>query len=103
VQSRIGGGSYTTVKRYLDTWRRHQAEQTSAVEPPPDLVEKGNELTRALWRSAQQWAEREVKLVREQAAADVQAAKREQVAALEEVRMRALTKSRPPHQVSLGS
>ena len=70
------------MKRHLDTWRRRQAEQASAVELPSELTEQGNALTRALWRVAQQWAEREVKLAREQPAADIPAAQREQAAAL---------------------
>jgi len=40
VQERIGGGSYTTVKRYLDAWKQHQTRQP-VVEVPAEVTVQG--------------------------------------------------------------
>jgi hypothetical protein len=38
VQSRIGGGSYSTVKRFLDVWKQERAEAaTAAPDTPPEV------------------------------------------------------------------
>lgn len=66
VQARIGAGSYTTIKGYLDIWRRQQVAPPS-VTVPDEIVAKGTEITRALWAAAAAQAERQVQQVREEA------------------------------------
>ena len=44
VQSRIGGGSYSTVKRYLDAWKQERAQvHAAATDTPPAIQSKGQE------------------------------------------------------------
>lgn len=38
VQERIGGGSYTTIKRYLDTWKQQQTRQPMVEGPNPTIL-----------------------------------------------------------------
>ncbi len=85
VQKRIGSGSYSTVVKYLKIWRQRRAEQTRAVEIPAELAEEGMEFIRAVWRSAQSRAEREIQAAKEQAAAQVAEAQQELQNALEEM------------------
>ncbi|MDD5708570.1 MAG: DNA-binding protein, partial [Kiritimatiellae bacterium] len=50
VQARIGGGSYSTVKKFLDVWRQQQIVADASAPATPSAVEaKGRELTRAVW------------------------------------------------------
>lgn len=74
VQERIGGGSYSTVKRYLDTWLKAKAEAAAAApETPPVLEAKGQEMIRALWALAYQETQVETRQVKDKAAAEVAA------------------------------
>ncbi|MGL5879645.1 MAG: DNA-binding protein, partial [Xenococcaceae cyanobacterium] len=66
VQTRIGGGSYTTIKKYLDEWKRMRSEKT-AVEVPPEITSKGNLLIEQLWLAASGLADRTVQTIKEQA------------------------------------
>lgn len=53
VQERIGGGSYSTVKRFLDVWRDERSQVIAqAPETPPDVQAKGQEFARTLWALA---------------------------------------------------
>jgi DNA repair exonuclease SbcCD ATPase subunit len=65
VQTRIGGGSYTTIKKYLDEWKRMRSEKT-AVEVPPEITSKGNLLIEQLWSAASGLADRAVQTIKEQ-------------------------------------
>jgi hypothetical protein len=47
VQERIGAGSYTTVKCYLDQWKAQQA-QLPAVEVPPEITAKATVAVHAI-------------------------------------------------------
>ncbi len=59
VQERIGGGSYTTVKRYLDAWKQQQTRQP-VVEVPADVTAQGMVAIQALWTTAAQLAHEQV-------------------------------------------
>ncbi|PDV97768.1 hypothetical protein A9Q02_17645 [Candidatus Chloroploca asiatica] len=72
VQAHLGMGSFTTIKRYLDSWHAQQAEPVLA-EAPPALAEEGTRFVRTLWATAQTLASEQV--------AQVQAAAAQQVAA----------------------
>jgi len=86
VQSRIGGGSYTTVKRCLDIWKleRAQADSTDS-EIPANVQTKAQEFTRALWVLASKEAQREVQAVKDEARAEVALVRSELVAANSEI------------------
>ena len=72
VQSRIGGGSYSTVKRCLDVWRQRQAEATiTASEMPQEIQLKCLELGRAVWALSARQAQREAQVVKDEANAQL--------------------------------
>ena len=74
VQSRIGGGSYSTVKRYLDVWKQARAEmQAAATDIPPAIQAKGQEFAQAVWAMACRAAQQEVHTIKESAKAEVAA------------------------------
>lgn len=74
VQSRIGGGSYSTVKRFLDVWRQQKAEAaTAAPDTPAEVQVKGQEFARAVWALASREAQREVQQAKDEASAEVAA------------------------------
>lgn len=76
VQSRIGGGSYSTVKRFLDVWRQEKAEAaTAAPDTPSEVQAKGQEFARAVWALASREAQREAQQARDEASAEVAAAR----------------------------
>jgi len=59
VQERIGGGSYTTIKRYLDAWKQQQMRQP-VVEVPADVTAQGMAAVQAIWTTAAQLAQEQV-------------------------------------------
>jgi hypothetical protein len=67
VQERIGAGSYTTVKRYLDQWKAQQA-QRPAVKVPPGITAKATIAVHAIWSAAVAQAEQRVAQVEAEAA-----------------------------------
>lgn len=68
IQERIGGGSYSTVKRYIDAWALARARAADAgVELPDAAVEKATELARQLWAMAAREAETKSAAIRESA------------------------------------
>lgn len=72
VQSRIGGGSYSTVKRFLDVWRLEKAEAaTAAPDTPAEVQAKGQEFARAVWALATREAQREAQQAKDEASAEV--------------------------------
>lgn len=78
VQARIGGGSYTTVKKFLDQWHQERTAQARAATPtPPELESRGNELIRKLWILASTQAEAKVHAACEEAKATVTAIQQE--------------------------
>jgi len=44
VQGQIGGGSYSTVKRFLDAWKAERKSAAPVIEVPPDVAARGEEL-----------------------------------------------------------
>jgi hypothetical protein len=80
VQERIGGGSFTTVKRYLDAWKQQQMRQP-VVDVPAEITAQGMAAIQALWATAAQFAQDQVAYDRAEAqrqVADAQAAQYEQ-------------------------
>lgn len=69
VQAQIGGGSYSTVKRYLDVWRLERSEAAaSAPDMPSEIAAKGAEFARAVWAMASRQAQRDAQGVKDAAA-----------------------------------
>ena len=62
VQERIGAGSYTTVKRYLDAWKAQQA-QRPPVAVPLEITAKATTAIQAIWSAAVAQAEQRVQEV----------------------------------------
>jgi hypothetical protein len=78
VQAHIGGGSYTTVKRYLDLWKQQRVDDTYAeAEAPSAVKSKAEHLSRAIWAVASREAHEAVKSAKEQAEQAIAAAKAE--------------------------
>jgi chromosome segregation ATPase len=72
VQSRVGGGSYSTVKRYLDVWRQQRAQAaTEAPETPLEVQAKGQEFARVVWALAAREAQRVTQKAKDDAFGEV--------------------------------
>lgn len=67
VQARIGGGSFTTVKRYLDAWKEAQAAQPTPVAVPPAVREQASAFGRAVWEAALALPEQQIAQARAEA------------------------------------
>jgi chromosome segregation ATPase len=86
VQARIGGGSYSTVKRFLDVWKQARAEAaTAAPDTPPEVQAKGQEFARAVWALASREAQRGAQQAKDKAHADVAAVRSELTQATSEI------------------
>ena len=86
VQSRIGGGSYSTVKRYLDAWKQERAAVSAgAVATPAAIQAKGQEFAQAVWALASREAQREAQAVKDEARAEVAAVRADLVGATTEI------------------
>ena len=77
VQERIGGGSYTTIKRLLDEWHAAKRESSAAVEIPKEVSARGEELVREIWSAANLAAQKEVQAAKDKAAEEVGEAQKE--------------------------
>jgi hypothetical protein len=64
VQDGIGGGSYTTVKRYLDQWREAAPKQRRPVELPETAVAKLMNLGCEFWGLLDEQAGQQVEAIR---------------------------------------
>lgn len=74
VQARIGGGSYSTVKKCLDVWKQQRAEAaTAAPDTPAEVQAKGQEFARAVWALASREAQAEAQQAKDEAHAEVAA------------------------------
>ena len=72
VQSRLGG-SYTTVKRYLDAWKQARAQADAAdTDTPAVILAKGQEWARSVWALAKREAQVQVQSMKEDARAQVE-------------------------------
>lgn len=81
VQGRIGGGSYSTVKRFLDAWKAERKPAAPAIEVPPDVAAHGEALVRSLWGAAHGLAEQRIAEVKAEAEQQVRQARAELQAA----------------------
>ncbi len=75
VQDGIGGGSYTTVKRYLDQWKEAAPKQRRPVELPEAAVIRLMSLGREFWSLLDEQAGQQVEAIR--------AATREEIGAIQ--------------------
>lgn len=68
VQEKIGGGSYSTVKRYLDAWTEERTKnKNTAIDLPPAAVEAAIEMAKAIWAQAERDAVQKTAAIREAA------------------------------------
>ena len=67
VQAAIGGGSFSTVKRFLDPWKAERAA-LATVAVPAAVTGLGGEFTARLWQQAVSQADAAVARVRVEAA-----------------------------------
>jgi chromosome segregation ATPase len=68
VREILGGGSYSTIKSYLDAWKQERQLTTApASDLPPELAAKGEELLRSVWQIAMSLAEQQITQVRSEA------------------------------------
>lgn len=71
IQKRIGGGSYGSVKKYLDVWKQQRQETENAVVDLPDgFVLKANQFVTTIWnvasREAKSRAQTEINKMKEE-------------------------------------
>ena len=86
VQARIGGGSFSTVKRFLDVWKQARAAAaTAAPDTPPEVQAQGQEFARAVWSLASHEAQREVQQAKDKAQAEVATVRSELAQATTEI------------------
>lgn len=87
VQAKIGGGSYTTIKRHLDEWAAKNVTLShAAVETPGIVLEKSAELGRTLWAMAIREANQETQAAKDAAEGKVAAISKELEFAQSEIR-----------------
>lgn len=67
VREMIGGGSYSTIKTYLDVWKQERQLPAPVSDLPPELTAKGEELLRSVWQIAMSHAEAQIAQVRAEA------------------------------------
>ncbi len=75
VQAAIGGGSYTTVKRYLDVWKETGRQRRAQVALPEAAVEQLMGLGRDFWALLEERTAREVDQIRATAKEEASALK----------------------------
>ena len=86
VQARIGGGSYSTVKKFLDVWKQQRAEAaTAAPETPAEVQAKGQEFARIVWALASREAQAEAQQAKDEAQVAVAAVRVELAEATNEI------------------
>ena len=86
VQARIGGGSYSTVKKCLDVWKQQRAEAaTAAPDTPAEVQAKGQEFARIVWALASREAQAEAQQAKDEAQAEVAAVRVELAEANNEI------------------
>ena len=74
VQARIGGGSYSTVKKFLDVWKQQRAQDAAAApETPAEVQVKGQEFARTVWALASREAQAAAQQAKDEAQAAVAA------------------------------
>lgn len=72
VQSRIGGGSFSTVKRFLDVWKQRREDAAMAgKEAPAEVITKAQQFASAVWALAEGMAQREALQAKDESRAEV--------------------------------
>ena len=64
VQAAIGGGSYSTVKRYIDVWREAGRQQRAQIVLPDAAVERLMALGRDFWALLEERTAQQVEQIR---------------------------------------
>lgn len=86
IQERIGGGSFSTVKRGFDAWKQRRAHDAAAAPPAPaEIVDRGLGFVQELWALAHRQSQRDVDAVRTQSQEQVAQARAEAEEATQEV------------------
>jgi hypothetical protein len=86
VQARIGGGSFSTVKRFLDAWKQMRAQDAAAApDTPAEVQAQGQDFARAVWVLASREAQRDVQQVKNEALVEVGALRAELTQATSEI------------------
>ena len=86
VQARIGGGSYSTVKRYLDLWRQQrQAAEQAAPPLPAELEARALDFARGVWGLAASEAQQLAQQARDEASSQVLGVRQELAEARNEI------------------
>jgi len=75
VQAAIGGGSYSTVKRYLDVWKETGRQRRAQLALPEAAVERLMGLGRDFWALLEERTAREVDQIRANANEEASALK----------------------------
>ncbi|RRR75219.1 MAG: hypothetical protein EI684_05285 [Candidatus Viridilinea halotolerans] len=52
VRSRIGGGSFTTIKRFLDDWKAQREAVVPLSPVPRDVQQRADEFAQMVWQAA---------------------------------------------------
>lgn len=73
VQARIGGGSYSTVKRFLDAWKAERVAPTPRVAVPETVLSKSNGFVQQLWAAALAIADQQATQLRSNLEQELQA------------------------------
>lgn len=84
VHERLGGGSYSTIKPYLDAWKLGK-EEAAVPAVPKDVEDLAARFVKKAWAQASRLADEEVQVVKAQAAAAQERANRETGEALAEI------------------
>jgi Plasmid replication region DNA-binding N-term len=72
IQSSIGGGSYTTVKKYLDLWKQSLPKRRlNAIELPDIAVERLMSLGRDFWSMIDEQSSKQVEILKESTQAHI--------------------------------
>jgi hypothetical protein len=96
IQSRAGGGSFSTVKRYLDVWKQRRAEAAAAApETPLPIRAKAEEFARTAWALACEEAQQETRQAKAVAAAEIAALRAELAEANTEIARLEANEARP--------
>ena len=78
VQTRIGGGSYSTVKKHLTAWAEKRAKAAlSTPAVPTEVTTKAQEFGRVVWAIAATAAQQEIQKAQELAQAEVKTLRHE--------------------------
>lgn len=86
MQERVGGGSYTTIKRLLDEWQKERIQKSVELSKVPvDLSSKGADLVHTIWSAANALAQKDVVAIQEKAAQKLEVARRELAEATAEI------------------